>query len=210
MTTITSNGHFLIADKRTTVVNSENSTSYGSVTKIVIPENSLAINGDKVLAYAISGNATIAYPIFKNSPTSDIIELGYFITKGIKSWGENHGFSLLAVLESGSNMELNFDFTANKNSWNCTVYEKGVVCSTGSGSTIIRNFHTADILKSFARAHILDIHLFQAAFDSGSSTDYDVYSLEENKLITDCRPTKQAVQESIDRVTQRLDFTYKG
>ena len=45
-------------------------------------------------------------------------------------------------------------------------------------------------------ADILDAYLFVTNLDKSSSTRYDVYSLEENKLVKNINPTDEMIQEA--------------
>lgn len=215
MTTIFCNNEFMIADKRTTIISKGRIYANDDAKKITLT-NIPAVSGENiknplykrylnltVKAIGFAGSAATSEAIcsvIKKGHIPDLVTIRELFLRPTSAFvTETTEVSYCVLFNDGS-------FESSKgHSDNLTVFSsprspKHPV-SVGSGSryiTTIREIGTVE------RLHILEEFLYCVYKDPCSSLNYDVYSLQEDKLVHNCTPTKESVHEISAKVLKSL------
>lgn len=230
MTTITSNGYYLIADKRQTsthTVNQHNS-SEGVRSRTVSSHNDhtvkiyanlgdgFTIQGETVVAYAISGSVITGERFMeaaKGLPLEKFID-SYAALTDLRSTADS--FSVVMVSESKKTYRIVLGVEVRNNrvarKFNIDGYGSGYVLFEGSGSGLIYRLVKSGSIsysRNIRNQHPLNVHLFMASTDKSSSYTYDVYGVDEGKLVIGLEPSSEAVQEAVDAISAGVKFTVR-
>ena len=226
MTTITSNGYYLIADKcvtSTTRKVSGNKNAMSATTDVYKTTNNVKIHvienmdytykGAKILAYAVTGEATAGEHFME---AAEGIPLGSFArayTKVMRTINTEDKFRIIAVTDLFETLVINVygevEDHACTMAVNITRHPRGVSVGAGSGAALSNTLLRSNWLNqdSLNQIHILHHHLFLACHDvSNSSISYDVYGVKQGKLVTDLKPEPEAVLESFQIVKDLIDI----
>ena len=203
MTTIVSNGDYLIADKRTTT--SMGAKQHREDASSKIHHRIKATYASKeVSAYAFSGNVQVFQRmnrvIEKTKCFDALIEVGQCLNLA----GEAT-IGMLLLYKEGGCVRIVFNSRRNgKDASEVSSFGNVVIteCPRGSylgiGSGWHRFVHSS--VYMVATPTVLDAFLFGAYLDDGSSTDYDVFGREENALISRNVPSEEEVKTTMARV----------
>lgn len=227
MTTITSNGYYLIADKRQThtrTVNQRNSSdgvrcrtvsSYSDHT-VKIHTNladQYTIYDETVVAYAITGDATAGDRFMSAAKGVSLEKFAdiYTLLSDLRS--SSNTFSIIMVTKSKKTFSIDIGIRVMNNtivrSFDVEEYPPGYNIFYGSGSGLINRLANRGCISHknhIANLHPLNIHLFNASTDKSSSCTYDVYGVDEDKLVIGLEPSIEAVQEAMDAVSSGIKF----
>jgi hypothetical protein len=113
MTTITSNGYYLIADNCVTIERTSNlknktpgvktkkvSLMHSNENKIIIPEKTITIEKNKVMAWAGSGNVEKIFNFMSNINNLDILDYVDIYSNIVTINSLNEGFSIFLITEN--------------------------------------------------------------------------------------------------------------
>lgn len=222
MTTITSNGYYLIADKRQSHKRriNGNNLSQGVKTFTVRSYSDSAVKIHAVLGedYTLGGQVIVAYAIAGCLNTADkFMEAakGIPLEKFTKAYttlipldSADESFSIVLISKDKHTHVIEISTSSKNgslsNKYTVSSYAPGGVKFEGSGSSLIDQLFNRGALnyQEFAKKqHPLNLHLFNTSTDDGSSNSYDVYGVEEGKLIIGLEPTIEAVQEAVDLIS---------
>ena len=213
MTTIISNGHFLVADHRVTrfVPVKEKSTTIDlntgqcpkervddTFTKINLlkPGAVVAKDGSCVEAFAVAGNAMANGQLLelvklqkgRSIELLDLIEL-LTVTPFVKD------SSVVAVTTKRETVRVEIGSAGRLESF---LFEPGDVATSGSGSTIA-DFAAANI-EMDGSITMGDLLLFSAAGDPNTSPSYSVYGTQDKVLYQIVSPQYSEFRKSYQRV----------
>lgn len=227
MTTITSNGYYLIADKRTTItshLNSKNksegvdekkvSTHSDETCKIHVlgKDSGYTIDGKRILAWASAGNAITADKFMSASAGIPFEKFAqaYSTCQPINDPCED--FCIVMITEHHHTWVFNVVAVVNNGvfglEWTLKCYGPGTIIRQGSGQYLLTQLIASWAIeqKEIQVMHPLQVHLFGAGTDSNSSTTYDVYGVKEDKLHLGLEPAPEAVQEALDSIGKLVSF----
>lgn len=213
MTTIVSNGHFLVADHRVTRFVSANEKSAtidlntgftpkervdDTFTKIhlVKPGSVITNDGTYIEAFSVSGNSLASGQIHeiiklqKGRPIElvNLIEL-LTVTPFVKN------SAIVAITSNCTTIRVEIGSSGRLESF---TFSPGKFASSGSGSTIV-DLATSNI-KNDSSLTPGDILLFAAAGDPNTSPSYSVYSQSEKILYQIVSPRYSEFRKSYQRV----------
>lgn len=222
MTTIITDGNFIIADKRTSGVWSPGSSSCRSkkrpakvatdvTEKIVILEHKepVTFKNKKVVAMAFSGSVNVGDQMISVVKKTKVIN-HYFDQLSVMPTTNHTATSFILVFEDGSSQVIRTSILPNKEKIHINylpVETVGNFSSIGSGSglyKVLLPYFPKDIKEKIT---LLDLFFFMVHTDEASSDNYDVFCMKERKLVRNCKPTKAAVLESVLKIQSLLDFT---
>lgn len=223
MTTILSNGYYLIGDKRTSHTTPATKTTIlesnleGFVhsrlhrktqtdeTKKVIPLPKTTFEGKAVLAIAGAGNVeriNEAYNFF----TVMSIDAYASIKKSSKQHTPLHSF--LFITEDFHSHRIVFTFSGQFTSLQViqSSFKPGHVIASGSGGSLINELQERTHNK-LNEGHPLSAFLLGTNTDAGSSNCYDVYGVREKKYFSKIIPTTEAVTSHIKEAMSLIDLS---
>ena len=226
MTTILTNGHFLIADKRSTVSErAVNKIRLGHVDKhhsdssikIVLPVGLHHINTNKsvsvVKALALAGSTTktaanlmLTAERFKN--LNEYISCLH--SGAIDRSGNN---VMVCILDNGAMVEIRNHNNVTK----AIQYEAGTLLAHGTGARSVSNPFVNDLYKA-KKVSLLELFHYCCLQDNSSNVDtYSAYSLEEDHLFGNVQSVPSQVYNGFQLVSQgihaasmaRMESTFK-
>lgn len=207
MTTVITDGLYMIADKRLTHTfridldqTVERVVSGDYSVKIVQPEFNFLL-GQRVAAIGFSGVASmITSTMTLIKKTEDLDQV--FQSINLLGLTEKIKMEALVVMTDGyiylvkvGDIPVGSPVTYNG-------FRAGSVVAIGSGSAL--SYHVAKL--STKRIHLQDIFLFLVHFDDSSSVTHDAWSLAQNLLVTDIPVTKEQEKAAVDRFEQSVQF----
>lgn len=217
MTTIVSNGHFLVADHRITrFVNGADKKNTLDITNGQVPDElvedirmkielvkpGLVITkaGSYVEAFAIAGNAMAAGYILdiiklqhgRPIELVDLIEL-LTVTPSVRNT------TVLAISKDAQTTKVEISSSRVVTSY---VFAPGKIISAGSGSDAV-NCATLN-LNLISPVTLGDLVSFAAACDPNTSPSYSVYSRDEKILYTSVIPDYSEFRKSYQRVLANM------
>ena len=228
MTTITSNGYYLIADNRVTInkiINTENKTPqvkrkevtffHNGENKISLPQQRLVIEKQKVLAWTGSGNPESMFNFINNAKKIDILDYVDIYSNLVDFKNTDETFTIFLITENYCTYVINFNLkivnSESKTHLNIKRHNPGVIAFSGSGSNIISdllNYSLIDI-KEIENQHPLLTHLFMYNSCKYSSFSYDVYGAKEKQFFSNIEPGQEAIEQSIAFFNNiKKDFHY--
>ena len=227
MTTITSNGYYLIADKRTTItchLNSNNksrgvdekkvSTHSDESCKINVlgKDSGYTIDGKRILAWASAGNGITA-DRFMSASAGIPFEKFAEAYSTCRPFNDPHeDFCIVMITEHHHTWVFNIEAVVTNGvfqlKWTLKCYSPGTIIQRGSGQCLLTQLTSAWAIgqKEIQAMHPLQVHMFGAGTDSNSSTTYDVYGVKEDKLHLGLEPAPEAVQEALDSIGKLVSF----
>lgn len=219
MTTIVTNGKFLIADRRGHVevnvqrvaggkiVSDVQESQYDDTCKIYLP-NQLEIKGWKVMAIACSG--PIAYHLNlmdidqKISGGFDMEKFGAGIDGMICAPNQNG--TIVSILENGWIVKQSLTAKATGAIFlydvDTSVFKSNQIIAAGSGAAVIRQMPPT----AYDHLDVQDVFALCAHTDKWSSDSYSAYSLEENHLYEVVNPSNREIQDAVLRAQFGLKF----
>lgn len=229
MTTITSNGHFLIADKRASIthVSSVGNQAYMQTAvhhsqaeqhvKIFSDlADAYSVNGERVVAYATSGSATAAETFMRAAKGFELrVFAKAYVTLRVCT-GDNDSFALTCVTENRKTVKLSLTVEVKDNViaryYTTSYYKPGEICISGSGFGLLRSMINAGAMskESLNAHHPLNVHMFAAGLDRHSNSDYDAYSAEEDKLVVGLKPDPETIQGAVDLIASEFKFKHRS
>lgn len=231
MTTVMTDGKFMIADKQSSgryrvrrVHNGKaKNISHPVVTrqsvKIHTPDN-LFTAGLKIKAIGFAGGVSIinclskilCSPVYSSTSVKerpkDLTEI-FNVFRGLSAY-INSGFSMLCLCEDGKVITMNYtppekiDYE-RPGSFTTDVhdYSEGKIFAIGTGGSVWS--HYKDFMPK--DVHIRDAFHFVTHLDQNSSHDYSVYSLEEDKLIDHVSVDESGVITLVSKLQQEMNFS---
>lgn len=217
MTTIFSDGNFLIADKKTTVTVDNKDARGGSTgktstiylencPKIIIPDEKvtckIGLRGKarEVAALAFAGDSSYCHKVMtcvdKGYDLYDVMYLGGAF------YAKDPGH-VVAICKDGTTIRVASNKNATGTTTKATGARNGLILGAGSG------FHTIEhALKNMniTKLSAMDAFTYAAFCDQFSNTRCDVYSLKENKLFTDVRIARQNVDKVLKLLRENTTF----
>lgn len=226
MTTITSNGYYLIADKSCTTTRHKNTGNkaamsytadvYKTIDNVkihVVSEGEYTYRGQRLLAYAVSGQANAGERFMRAAegiPLESFVVAYNNIINGVNS---DENFNVIAITNLHETLVFEVYGMVKDLASTSTIdmrrYAPGQCVGSGSGHTLTNALVDSNSLNLdlAARTHILHHHLFAACSDPKySSIGYDVYGGQEGKLVTDLNPEPEAVLDSFCIVKNLIDI----
>lgn len=218
MTTIFSNGYFLIADKRVSFTHHKSTRLpngkadkvggdfyIDAEAKIFLPPKGVNWNlnaetSSPIHAVGTAGEVNTTERFINLLSYLSLKEtIAYFNTPAVYSRLQTFTLVFLAM----DHETLVVTKRNSEHELKVTGYPAGGCTVAGSGAGTIKQLIDETNINS-SNLHPLDYFLFMAAFDESSSTDYDVYCSTEHKLIRGLQPSDDAVNESVQRVGRSL------
>lgn len=218
MTTIVSNGYFLIADRRSTIRVETNYLTGGEIkrgdtrfykdqtNKIITPQN-IYIGDKLVRAIACSGNIDFIFYTLSLSKLGFDINLPsiFACVAGIPA-PSKVSCTLLAVTEDNVTHKFRFvsTVTSGENLWRVDSerFAPGTIVVAGSGGDVWDE--TVPLLTDGRDMDVLDVFTFCAHRDSWSSDHYSVYGVTAHELFEDVRPREEEIFESMRRISDKI------
>lgn len=230
MTTITSNGYYLIADNCVTIERTSNlknktpgvktkkvSLMHSNENKIIIPEKTITIEKNKVMAWAGSGNVEKIFNFMSNINNLDILDYVDIYSNIVTINSLNEGFSIFLITENFYTYVVKVCLKPIKNTYNvnCEVdcYLPGTLVLGGSGSGIIENLLDCNLIdfEDLKKEHPLLTHLFMCNSCNYSSFSYDVYGAKEKQIFFHIKPDYEAIDQAIKFFNSiKRDFYYNS
>ncbi len=206
MTTIVTNGHYLIADHRVTnnfkiessthVIENQKETMYDTHNKIfVIPIDKVVTLKDKrIKAFAYAGSAGVYAYLVELIKTSKDTNINLY-----------QALRTLSKYEHGQFIAVNYDSTStkailkgfhNNGSYLQCVNEIGKLIIVGSGSEPVSEL----LFKIGSGYNIVDAFHTAVMFDNYTSPSFSVFGVEENHLFTNVLYPIEEIKKSFDRI----------
>ena len=205
MTTIISDGYYLVADHRTTTnVSSlelyskdtgENIIDYKSnlCNKIMFPPIDIHTDFGKIKAYSYAGDLEILSSFIgilkeHNSPSGFKLCRGSAtLTTICKTVPDDESGYILAITDENHTVKITF----TKDKLSVTIYKPGTLIAVGSGGKIFDSI--VNLLKAAPQIrYAIPIISF---IDENTSYTYSAYSVEENHLFTNIEISLDEVKE---------------
>lgn len=216
MTTITSNGFYLVADKCTSSTktkDSGNKLAMSGITDVYKTSNNVKIHvvddkdytykDAKILAYAIAGDAIGGERFMKAAEGIPISNFARSYTRIVGCVDTDQNFSVVAVTNFFETLLIDVYGEIENHTSNVIVDIRrkpcGMSVGVGSGHILSNTLLNSKSLcaSTLDETHILHRHLFAASCDPrNSSVAYDAYGARECKLFTNLNPEPEAVLES--------------
>lgn len=218
MTTIVSNGYYMLADKRTTFTSSaihhpELTSGYegfkfsrpsrryhnDEVTKLV-PEPPTTYGKKKVVAIAGSGDVDMINELLSYLEHMTVEEMVKVKARSSRASGY---VQLLFITEDFHTHRISFskgDGAISERS-----YRPGSLAATGSGGVMLMEFQDR-MQHRVEKTHILNLFLLASNTDPASSNCFDVYGAQEKKYFCNIIPTPEEVTACVRQATSLLDF----
>jgi hypothetical protein len=190
MTTIISNGYYLLADHRraihtrdSAVLITENRIVRLDDTDKLIVGNKLMVNGKRLLAYASSGDTRKFEFINELNCGSDNCDLYVFLKTCIQLphiYFDNNSdtTTLIGITEDFKTIKIEWLFSLNRTHYGVTEYENGDLVVGGSGGVYIDGLLSGN--KSLARLSLEELMNIAAIRDESTSSSYGVFGAREN------------------------------
>lgn len=220
MTTIVSNGYYMIADKRTTqtsrVIKNSMSlasecenfkysrphiTGYLDETTKLIPQPKTTYKNKKVLCIGMAGEAgfiNYQLSLLSYMTMDQLLKLNSEINT------VEAGCTFLFITEDFHSHKVNYS-PAHERIITVSSFPPGVSVVVGSGGGIIGSLNRR-MPGVFDKAHILSLFLFATNTDKGSSNCFDVYGTREAKYFCKIIPSQKEVQSRCEEVSKLLNF----
>lgn len=228
MTTVVSNGYYLIADKRLTHTNPRraidpDTNALSTLTAIFDDEVKLfsgenvryTVNDVKVMAFGLAGDITEAERFMFAANDGCLLDFCSRYTKLMALKSEKNEFGVLCLMEDHTSVLIEFTHQARDLFadvvYTASLSEPGMPLCIGSGASGFKQIFRNGLFDELALmgAHPLNIFLAMASLDIHSSTSYDAYSLEEDKLVTGLVPEEEAVLASLEEFSSVFKFRYR-
>lgn len=220
MTTIISNGYYMVADKRTTLPaprqkkttslesrceNFKHSrppvTGYLDETTKLIPEPKTTYNDKKILCLAAAGSVSVInyqLALLAHMTMDQLLKLNS------STDGGEGGCSFIFITEDFHTHKVHYA-AGHDDPISMSSFPPGTNVVLGSGNSII-NVIDRRLPGVFNKVHILSLFLFTTNTDKGSSNCFDVYGCREAKYFCKIIPTHEEVRSRCDEVTKLLKF----
>lgn len=219
MTTIVSNGYYMIADKRTNfgssavkhpVLTSECKDFKFSrpsrrhfndeVTKLV-PEPKTMYGEKKVLAIAGSGNVETINDMLS---CLEYMTIDQLVKLKSRSGQSRQYVQLLFITEDFHTHQISFT-TVDQAAPTERTYQPGKIVAIGSGGVILMEFQDR-LQVRLEKTHLLNLFLLGTNTDEHSSNCFDVYGAQEKKYFSNIMPSHEEVNARVTEAAQLLDF----
>lgn len=203
MTTIISNGYYLLADhrkttyalKRDALITEDRTMRFDNADKLVIG-NKLMMNGQRLLAYALTGNVRKFEFINELNAGNDSFDLYVFLKTCVKL---PHSYfqdtkditTLIGITEDFETIKVGWEFSSKQITYSVSEHEKGDLVTAGSGGAYVDGLLAARPNPN----HLSLEELMNVASicDEGTSSSYGVFGARENhKFAHVLGPSKQA------------------
>jgi hypothetical protein len=214
MTTIMTDGHFLIADHRTsgnlrirkpegTVFKNSFNDETNKISKCSILINRRK-DPEKFVAYGCAGNVAEIDQFHKAVKDGIITNSDQLSTYLDLLWSTcdfatNPPFSILLVSDKSKVYSVRRNY---RKGWKKAIVElygfnlePDESCSIGSGK---KHWDALSLLGVKKKIPLLHRFLVATYFDLSSSTSYDAYSVAEDNLVIGCQPTDEDIKEIIE------------
>ena len=224
MTTILTNGEYLIGDHRLTVgmgadrrgidINTGNSSRLGYLTdhrvkihllddkvKLFNPKNT----SDYAVAFGLAGSSVEINKVIELTRVmkSSSIELRVLGDKITAIRNPSVTFGMLVLFKSGACGTITFTPMGNGSKSTTKLFPKGKIVSIGSGSTIHKAL--GDLLPKDITAE--ELIILSAGSDKHTSPSYSVYGRNENILYSIVRQRPDEVKRRFKEImTTRLEY----
>ena len=219
MTTIVSNGYYMIADKRTTFSSAPAKTpclksqvkgfSYKRVpgrarmdgaTKL-IPEPIATYNGKKILSIAGSGSVSAIIEVMN---LLTYLKLEDLISFKARQGGCGGQVKVILITEDFYSHIVDFtQHHAHRPSEKS--YKPGTLAAVGSGGAFLMDIQER-LNNQLNKVDILNAFLFASNSDIASSNCYDVYGTREQKYFSNVVPSHEEVATRANKAWSQLNF----
>ncbi len=225
MTTILTDGNYIIADKRvTTTLNLSSSTDkkehlvYTDVQMKITPVKEVYYAGQAISCMAFSGDAGLITRIkdrvlvgnmasnkgeFQPKRSIDLNLVLDAISASISKSSEPRSVSMFALCQDSDTYWAFSCKEADGNSQiDAELRESGCISGIGSGLDLFSEINPYLIMPP----HLIDLFMFCAHTDDQSSVIHDIYGKKEKVMIMNSRPTDEEVERSVNHVQSLLMF----
>lgn len=214
MTTVFSDGSFLVADKRASVtykafdanaprLTKEFSTTSHEHSKIYIPKGKITCWSSKeqahkeVAAIAFAGSTHFAEACINSAEAGIDMFRVFQVARNF----DKEGGSFVAICKDGTTVKQTM---SPNGAVHVYMNKKGSVMGCGSG-----NHEISSALELIPRSKIrlMDAFVYAVHCDKNSNNRFDLFSLKENKLMKDLRISPIALSRAIKNMESHIDLT---